>query len=90
MSDLKSLFDATVNYVQTAEGSFKPGNDVKLELYGLFKQATDGDASGKRPGITNPVGRLKFDAWKKISGMSSDDAMQSYIDKVEALKSQHG
>ncbi|NUO89732.1 MAG: acyl-CoA-binding protein, partial [Dermatophilaceae bacterium] len=34
-----------------------PGNDVKLRLYGLFKQVTEGDVSGSRPGFTNPVGR---------------------------------
>ena len=40
-----------------------PGNDVKLKLYALYKQATEGDVSGKRPGFTDFVGRAKYDAW---------------------------
>lgn len=86
MSDLKTRFDEAVNYIQTAEGDFKPSNEVKLEFYALYKQATEGDVSGKRPGMMDFVGRAKFDAWEKLKGMSSDDAMQKYIDKLESLK----
>lgn len=62
-----------------------PGNDVKLQLYALYKQATSGDASGKRPGFTDPVGRAKFDAWSKVKGSSQDAAKQQYIDTVAGL-----
>ena len=86
MSDLKTRFDDAVNYIQTAEGDFKPSNEVKLEFYALYKQATEGDVSGKRPGMMDFVGRAKFDAWEKLKGMSGDDAMQKYIDKLAALK----
>jgi diazepam-binding inhibitor (GABA receptor modulating acyl-CoA-binding protein) len=90
MSELSDKFDATVNYVQTAEGDFKPSNDLQLQMYGLFKQATQGDVSGRKPGITNFVGRAKYSAWEAVRGMSTEDAMQAYIDAVEALKSEHG
>lgn len=86
MSDLKTRFDEAVNYIQTAEGDFKPSNEMKLEFYALYKQATEGDVSGKRPGMMDFVGRAKFDAWEKLKGMSSDDAMQKYIDKLDTLK----
>ncbi|HLT13407.1 MAG TPA: acyl-CoA-binding protein [Marinobacter sp.] len=86
MSDLKTKFDESVNYIQTAEGDFKPSNELKLEFYGLYKQATEGDVSGKRPGMMDFVGRAKYDAWEKLKGMSSDEAMQKYIDKLESLK----
>ncbi len=86
MSDLKAKFDAAVNYIQTAEGDFKPSNELKLEFYGLYKQATEGDVSGKRPGMMDFVGRAKYDAWEKLKGTASDQAMQTYIDKLEALK----
>jgi len=62
-----------------------PGNDVKLALYSLYKQATSGDVAGKRPGFTNPVGRAKYDAWEKVKGVSSDDAKQRYVDTVAGL-----
>ncbi len=45
-----------------------PGNDTKLQLYALYKQATEGDVQGKRPGFTNPVGRAKYDAWAAVQG----------------------
>jgi acyl-CoA-binding protein len=62
-----------------------PGNDVKLKLYGLFKQATSGDATGSRPGFTNPVGRAKYDAWAKLSGTAPDAAEQQYVAIVRDL-----
>ena len=86
MSDLKAKFEEAVNYIQTAEGDFKPSNEMKLEFSALYKQATEGDVSGKRPGMMDFVGRAKYDAWEKLKGMSSDDAMQQYIDKLESLK----
>jgi diazepam-binding inhibitor (GABA receptor modulating acyl-CoA-binding protein) len=45
-----------------------PGPQVKLALYALFKQASDGDVKGKRPGFTDFVGRAKYDAWAALSG----------------------
>jgi acyl-CoA-binding protein len=62
-----------------------PGNDVKLKLYGLFKQATTGDATGSRPGFTNPVGRAKYDAWAKLSGTAPEAAEQQYVAIVRDL-----
>ncbi len=90
MSDLKQQFEQAVHYVQNAQGNFKPSNDVKLEFYALFKQATEGDVSGKKPGLTDFVGRAKYNAWESVKGMSKDKAMQSYIAKLESLKSKHG
>lgn len=86
MSDLKSQFEEAVNYIQNAEGDFQPSNEMKLEFYALYKQATAGDVSGKRPGMMDFVNRAKYDAWEKVKGTSSEDAMQQYIDKLEAVK----
>ncbi|WP_372964199.1 acyl-CoA-binding protein [Marinobacter sp.] len=86
MSDLKTKFEESVNYIKTADGDFQPSNELKLEFYALYKQATEGDVSGKRPGMMDFVGRAKYDAWEKLKGASSDEAMQKYIDKLESLK----
>lgn len=86
MSDLKTRFDEAVSYIQTGQGDVKPSNELKLEFYALYKQATEGDVSGKRPGMMDFVGRAKYDAWEKTKGMSSEEAMQTYIDRLEALK----
>lgn len=65
--------------------SADPGNDAKLKLYALYKQASDGDVSGKRPGLTDFVGRAKYDAWSKLKGTSAEDARQQYVDLVDEL-----
>lgn len=62
-----------------------PGNEVKLSLYALYKQATMGDVSGKRPGFTDLVGRAKYEAWSKLKGLTSDEAKQQYVDTVSEL-----
>ena len=86
MSDLKQKFEATVDFVQNGEGGVDPSNEVKLKMYALYKQATEGDVTGKKPGMMDFVGRAKFTAWEELKGLTSDEAMQQYIDEIEALK----
>ena len=83
MSDLQAQFEQAKVDVKTLTS--RPSNDDMLTLYASFKQASKGDAQGKRPGMMDMVGRAKYDAWAKLSGKSTDDAMQTYIDKVNAL-----
>jgi len=84
MSDLQTGFETAVRDVQQLPE--RPDNDTLLKLYALYKQATIGDVSGKRPGMTNFVGRAKYDAWEGLKGVSKDKAMLDYIDQVETLK----
>ncbi len=84
MSDLESRFETAVRDVQQL--SERPGNDTLLRLYALYKQATYGDVSGRRPGMTDFVGRAKYDAWEGLKGVSKDKAMLDYINQVESLK----
>ena len=84
MSDLKSRFEAAVaNSKKLAE---RPDNATLLKIYGLYKQATAGDITEKKPGFGDMVGRAKWDAWNGFKGVSSDDAMQQYIDLIESLR----
>jgi len=64
----------------------RPDNMTLLKIYALFKQASSGDAEGKRPGFADMVGRAKWDAWDAAKGTSKEDAMQQYIDLIEELK----
>lgn len=64
----------------------RPDNMTLLKIYALYKQATQGDASGERPGFTDMVGRAKFDAWDGLKGTSQEEAMQQYVDLIEELK----
>ncbi len=84
MADLATQFAQALADSKTL--TERPDNGTLLKLYALYKQATDGDASGKRPGFTDMVGRAKFDAWAEIKGTSKDDAMQQYVSLIEDLK----
>ncbi len=63
-----------------------PPNDVLLELYSLYKQATAGDVSGKRPGMLDVKGRAKYDAWARRKGMSPAEARAAYVELVQSLE----
>ena len=84
MSDLKSQFEQAV--AESKNLPERPDNMTMLRIYALYKQATEGDAQGERPGFTDMVGRMKWDGWKALEGTSSNEAMQSYVDLIESLK----
>ena len=84
MSDLKARFEKAV--VDSKSLPEKPDTGTMLKMYALFKQASGGDADGKRPGFTDMVGRAKWDAWNGVKGKAGPEAMQEYIDLVESLK----
>lgn len=72
-----------------ANPSSKPqnavSNDDKLRLYALFKQGEQGPCEGGRPGMFDPVGRAKYDAWKSLGNMSREDAKRQYVEQVTRL-----
>lgn len=92
MSDLETRFQQAVESVRNApaDGPYKPSNDDKLRMYGLYRQATDGDVQGKRPGMLNVIERAKYDAWAAMKGTPSEQAMQRYVDEVEAVRAKYG
>jgi diazepam-binding inhibitor (GABA receptor modulating acyl-CoA-binding protein) len=81
--DLKARFEAAT--VAAKKTKKKPDNATLLKLYSYYKQATEGDVKGERPGGFDFVGAAKFDAWAKVKGSTEDDAMQNYIKQVEKL-----
>jgi len=83
MSDLKKKFEAASAAVMKAKQD--PGNDMKLKLYAHYKQATEGDVKGDKPGFTDFVNRAKYEAWSKLKGTSADDAMNAYIKLVDRV-----
>jgi len=84
MSDLNEQFEKAGE--DAKQLSDRPSNNTLLKLYSLFKQGSDRDVTGKRPGMTNFKGRAKYDAWSKLQGTSQEAAKQEYIDLVESLK----
>tara|TARA_Y200000002_G_C22400609_1_gene545474 strand:- start:367 stop:630 length:264 start_codon:yes stop_codon:yes gene_type:complete len=60
-------------------------NDNKLYLYKFYKQAMIGDNNTSKPGFLDFTGKAKWSAWESLKGMSKEEAMQSYINKVNEL-----
>jgi diazepam-binding inhibitor (GABA receptor modulating acyl-CoA-binding protein) len=83
VSDVKKRFEDAAAAVKKLKED--PGNDAKLQLYALYKQGSEGDVAGKRPGFTDLIGRAKYDAWAKTKGMSKDEAMKKYAELVKSL-----
>ncbi len=83
--DLQKQFDDAVANSKTLNE--KPSNEVLLQLYSLFKQATTGDVNTEPP--SNPfdfVNKAKYDAWAALKGRSKETAMKEYVDLVDKLK----
>ena len=68
----------------------RPSNAELLDLYGLYKQATDGDVKGSRPGMLDMKGRAKFDAWTSRKGTAPAEARTRYVALVDGLTSREG
>jgi acyl-CoA-binding protein len=83
--ELKVLFEEAVKDSKSL--SEKPSNETLLQLYSLYKQATEGDNTAEPP--ANPfdfVSRAKYDSWMNAKGKSTDDAMKEYISLINKLK----
>ena len=83
MSDLKARFEQATKDIQALPE--RPDNDTLLRLYALYKQGSEGDASGAKPGFFDFVGTAKYEAWEKLAGTKPDDAMKKYVDAVKKL-----
>ncbi|MDZ7578394.1 MAG: acyl-CoA-binding protein [Candidatus Nanopelagicales bacterium] len=81
--DIEAEFTSALDKVKSL--ATDPGNDIKLKLYALYKQATVGDVAGKKPGFTDFVGRAKHEAWSTLKGLTSEDAKSQYISIVSGL-----
>ncbi|CAN7194300.1 MAG: acyl-CoA-binding protein [Acidovorax sp.] len=83
MADLNATFEAAV--ANSKNLSERPDNATLLKIYALYKQATAGDNSEKKPSFSDMVGRAKWDAWEKLKGTGADEAKQQYVDLITSL-----
>ncbi|HPF73018.1 MAG: acyl-CoA-binding protein [Rhodanobacteraceae bacterium] len=83
MSDLDAQFAQAAKDVMTL--TEEPDNTVKLKLYALYKQGSEGDVKGDKPGFFDFVGGAKYEAWEKLKGMDSQQAKKDYIALVGKL-----
>lgn len=64
----------------------RPDNDTLLRLYALYRQGSEGDVRGDRPGFFDFVGTAKYEAWSELRGMPPDLARERYVELVQQLK----
>jgi diazepam-binding inhibitor (GABA receptor modulating acyl-CoA-binding protein) len=83
--DTQSLFDQAVS--DSKQLAVKPSNESLLNLYSLYKQATEGDVNGDGPSMFDFVAKAKYEAWASLKGKSKEQAMLEYIELVRKLKS---
>jgi diazepam-binding inhibitor (GABA receptor modulating acyl-CoA-binding protein) len=81
--DIHESFKFTLEKVQSLDT--RPSNEILLKMYGLYKQATEGEIKEERPGGFDFKAIVKYDSWASLRGMSKEEAMQSYIDIVDSL-----
>lgn len=84
---LKEDFESAI--IKSKELTQRPTNDELLKLYALFKQGSEGDVTGERPGGFDFKGAAKYDAWKKLEGKVNDEAMEEYVAFVNELHSKY-
>jgi diazepam-binding inhibitor (GABA receptor modulating acyl-CoA-binding protein) len=83
--NIHEQFDQAVTRSKTL--SERPGNDVLLQLYALYKQATEGDVNIEAPANAfDFVAKAKFNAWESLKGKSKESAMQEYVELIGKLK----
>lgn len=88
--DIQQQFEAAAQQVDNLEPATAAPH--MTDLYGLYKQATEGDVNMK-PGEVSATGadaasgpaglsQAQWESWDKYKGTSEDDAKRQYVRKV--------
>jgi acyl-CoA-binding protein len=83
MNSEADLFEKAASVAKTLPE--RPDNDTLLQLYALYKQGSEGDVSGDKPGFFDFVGVAKYESWEKLQGTSQDEAQSRYVELVRKL-----
>ncbi|GAA4866363.1 acyl-CoA-binding protein [Luteimonas vadosa] len=83
MADLQQRFEQAQKDVHGLDA--RPDNDTLLRLYALYKQGSEGDVRGEKPGFFDFVGTAKYEAWASLKGTDPDEAKKKYVDLVKKL-----
>ncbi|NVJ87423.1 MAG: acyl-CoA-binding protein [Algoriphagus sp.] len=73
----------------TKKFTSRPSNEELLKLYGLYKQATEGDNETERPGGFDFKAAAKYNAWLNLKGLSKEEAANQYLELVNKLAANH-
>ncbi|KAL0382451.1 UNVERIFIED_CONTAM: Acyl-CoA-binding domain-containing protein 1 [Sesamum calycinum] len=87
-TELDETFGAATAFVAAKaadRAAQKVSSELQLQLYGLYKIATEGPCSAPQPSVLKMTARAKWQAWQKLGAMPPEEAMQKYIDIVTEL-----
>ncbi|KAF2075881.1 hypothetical protein CYY_002817 [Polysphondylium violaceum] len=84
---LAENFEAAAAEVKTF--TTKPTNEDLLALYGLYKQAKEGDNTTGKPWAVQVEASAKWNAWDSNKGITKEAAMEKYIALVADLKKKY-
>jgi acyl-CoA-binding protein len=87
-SAIDKKFEAAASEVQKL--GKRPDDADLLRLYALYKQGTEGDVQGDRPGSFALLDRAKYDAWARVKGTEAVKAREQYVKLVERLTKTYG
>ncbi|KAG2431075.1 hypothetical protein HXX76_009608 [Chlamydomonas incerta] len=86
-TDLEDAFSGAASFLAAAviakDGRFD--DKLKLQFYGLYKQATAGKCTTGKPAFWDPAGRAKWDAWAALGDLDKDAAMQRYVELLSGV-----
>jgi diazepam-binding inhibitor (GABA receptor modulator, acyl-CoA-binding protein) len=85
--NLQQQFETAV--AKSKELTKRPSNEELLSLYALYKQGSEGDVTGDRPGGFDFKAIAKYDAWAELKGKSKETAMQEYVAFMDKLYQQY-
>lgn len=85
--ELQQQFEAAA--ARSKELTKRPSNEELLQLYALYKQGSEGDVTGDRPGGFDFKAIAKYDTWADLKGKTKETAMQEYIALMDKLYQQY-
>jgi diazepam-binding inhibitor (GABA receptor modulating acyl-CoA-binding protein) len=81
---LKQDFESACENIKQAKNL---DNNTLLNLYGLFKQSTEGDCNISKPSFYDVKGIAKWNAWSDNKGLDASITMKRYIKEVNKILS---
>ncbi|XP_024542159.1 acyl-CoA-binding domain-containing protein 1 [Selaginella moellendorffii] len=84
-TELDEAFGAASSFIATQAGGLKVSSETQLQLYGLYKVATEGPCHTVQPSALKMTARAKWNAWQKLGNISQEEAMERYVELVSEL-----
>jgi diazepam-binding inhibitor (GABA receptor modulating acyl-CoA-binding protein) len=88
---IELLFNKSIEVINSLKqrSKIQPTDTEKLKIYGLYKQAIDGDNKIDMPYSIQYKAKAKWQAWKDNSGKTKDKAKLEYIELVASFCKKH-